>query len=334
MPVNKSARFRFEIIDECLRNTRKKWSKADLLKYVNRRLETQYGAGCIISISQLRYDLENMQSEYCAPIEMYKSGKNYFYRYEEAGFSIKNIPINEEEIIKLNQAVQVLKQIKVFTIADEVADIVKKLESRYNFNVDEQKDIIIFESSQNSTGKDILEDIYHAIIRKNVLKISYCTSKSKIPEVVHIHPYLLKEYKNEWHIVGHCHETKKTGIYELDRLKDVKISNLPYISDLFFSACDYFHDVIGITKPSDEISQVRLLFGKDRSHHIRQHPIHHSQVITREYTDGRIEVAINVILNQELIEVILGYGSNVKVLAPTTLAQEISGIAGQLLTNY
>ena len=31
MPVNKSARVRFEIIDECLRNTMHKWTKKTLV---------------------------------------------------------------------------------------------------------------------------------------------------------------------------------------------------------------------------------------------------------------------------------------------------------------
>ncbi|HRO41889.1 MAG TPA: hypothetical protein PL009_03595 [Flavipsychrobacter sp.] len=96
MPVNKAARFRFEIIDECLRSSSRKWSKAELLKYVNRRLELHFGEGTNISASQLRYDIEHMQTECSAPIEMYKDGKSFYYRYEDPQFSIKSIPIAEK----------------------------------------------------------------------------------------------------------------------------------------------------------------------------------------------------------------------------------------------
>jgi len=74
MPVNKSAQFRFEIIDECLRNTNKKWSKAELLRYINRRLQVHFGDDTSISKTQLGNDLGNMQSQYGAPIEKYKEG--------------------------------------------------------------------------------------------------------------------------------------------------------------------------------------------------------------------------------------------------------------------
>src|SRR5438046_2386469 len=104
----------------------------------------------------------------------------------------------------LNTAVQLLKQIKGFSIADEIADVVRKLESRYNFNVEDQKEIIVFESAQNESGTAFLEDIYHAIVRKNVLKISYCPPQSKNSKTYNIHPYLIKEYNNYWHLVGYC----------------------------------------------------------------------------------------------------------------------------------
>lgn len=334
MPVNKAARFRFEIIDECLRNTKKKWSKKELLRYVNRRLELQYGEGAIISISQIRYDIENMQSEYSAPIESYKAGKNYYYRYDDENFSIRNIPINEDEIAALNIAVQLLKQIKGFSIADEIADIVRKLESRYNFNVEDQKEIIVFESAQNESGTAFLEDIYHAIIRKNVLKICYCPPQSKNYKTYNIHPYLIKEYNSFWHLVGYCQESKKIGVYEMDRITDVKISNLPYVADLFINVEDYFKNIIGITKPSDDIETISLLVDCNLASYIIAHPIHYTQKIVQHHEDGGIEITFDLIINQELINLLLGYSQHVVVLSPVKLALEISLAAKNILKSY
>ncbi len=334
MPVNKAARFRFEIIDSCLRNSKKKWSKAEILKYINRRLELQFGDGHIISISQLRYDLENMQSECNAPIEMYKVGKAYYYRYDDPDFSIKNIPINEDEIAKLNIAVQVLRQIKGFTIADEIADIVSKLESRYNFNVVEHKNIIIFGNDQNAPGKETLEDIYYAIIRKNVLKIAYSTDDAKEPEAYNLHPYLLKEYDKVWYIVGYCDELQTIGSFELGRMAEIKISKLTYFSDAAPSIDNYFDNIIGVSKPNDDVCNIRLIFSEQKSHHILAYPIHHSQKIIKHHANGKLEISLNIIINQEFIDVLLGYGQHVKVLSPTQLVSEIAEIAEKLSLGY
>jgi predicted DNA-binding transcriptional regulator YafY len=333
MPVNKAARFRFEIIDECLRNTKKKWSKKELLRHVNRRLESKYGEGAVISISQIRYDVENLQSEYNAPIELYKSGKNYYYRYEDENFSIKNIPINEEEITSLNVAVQVLKQIKGLSIAYEIADIVKKLESRYNYNVEGQKDIIVFECGENESGVAFLEDIYHAIIRKNVLKITYRPPLSPNNKTYNIHPYLIKEYNNFWHLLGYCHELKKIEVYEMDRMAEVKVSSMPYKADLVPDIENYFKYIIGVTKPTEDIQTVRLHIDSDLANYITIHPIHHSQKI-QQFDNGCIEIELNIIINNELINLLLGYGQHITALSPAKLIVEISYIAKNMLNSY
>ncbi|MGN6568388.1 MAG: helix-turn-helix transcriptional regulator [Flavipsychrobacter sp.] len=336
MPVNKAARYRFEIIDECLRNTKRKWSKAILLLYVNRHLELHYGEETSISNSQLRYDLENMQSEYGAPIEMYKEGRNYFYKYDDPSFSIKNIPIAEDDITKLNNVLNFLQQIKGFTIADEMAEVLKRLESRYNFKCEAEGAIISFQSSPSEFGMENLEDIYYAIIRKTVLKINYQSFHATEPRLWHIHPYLLKEYNNRWYLLGYAQEKEKIGIYALDRMKDIRVSNLPYAMDVFNKCEDYFRDVIGITilPEKSAVEHISLLFSADLAPYIQTMPLHHSQRLIHAYDDGQIEIELRLIINPELISMLLSFGSNVKVQQPASLANEIHKVAQQLLLKY
>ncbi|XZF16123.1 helix-turn-helix transcriptional regulator [Chitinophagaceae bacterium MMS25-I14] len=335
MPVNKAARFRFEIIDECLRNTARKWSKAELLRYVNRRLELHFGSDTSISVSQLRYDIESMQAEYGAPVEMYKDGRNYYYRYEEPDFSIKSIPIDEEDIVKLNNAVQLLQQIKGFTIADDIAEIVKRLESRYKFVNNGDSDFISFESSPELHGMENLEDIYHAIIRQNVLRISYQTFRAQQPRSWHIHPYLLKEYDNRWYLLGYTEEKSSIGIFALDRMREIKVVKKPFIKNEFVNGEDYFRDVIGVTiLPDRKPEAVELYFYSAVAPYIKTKPMHHSQEILSQDEDGNMKVRIQVVPNPELLNILLGYGKDVKVLQPAWLADEVKKIAADLLDHY
>ncbi|PZF73890.1 helix-turn-helix transcriptional regulator [Taibaiella soli] len=335
MPVNKAARYRFEIIDECLRNTKKKWSKAELLRFVNRRLELHMGSETHVSASQLRYDLESMQSEYGAPVEMYKVGRSFYYRYEDPEFSIKSIPVEEEDLVKLNNAVQLLQQIKGFTIADEIAEIVSRLESRYKYSSNNETPVIAFESSPEMQGVENLEDIYHAIIRKNVLKISYQTFRAQEPRVWHIHPYLLKEYGHRWYLLGYTEEKETIGIFALDRMKDIKIARHEFIPNSFVNAADYFRDVIGVTILRDQkIESVLLRFSNTIAPYIKTKPLHRSQQILQQHEDGSVDVQIDVVLNPELTSMMMSYGKNVKVLQPERLAEEIKREASSLLENY
>lgn len=336
MPVNKAAQFRFEIIDECLRNTKRKWSKADLLTHINRKLELHYGEEMKISTSQLRYDLGNMQSEYGAPIDMYKEGRAYYYKYEDPSFSIKNIPIEEEDLIKLNSAIKLLQQIKGFTIADDMAEVVHRIETRYNFKIDTETAIISFESTPEAKGTESLEDLYEAIIRKNVLKILYHSFHASAAREWHIHPYFLKQYDNRWYLLGYCQEKENIALYALDRIINIRVTNQQYITPTFASCEDYFHDLIGVTilPGKSAIYPIKLLFTASSAPYILSKPLHHSQKILEQHDDGALTIQINVIINPELIRTLLSYGKDVKVLNPPELIAEINGVIKQLTQKY
>ena len=335
MPVNKAARLRFEILDECLRNTKKKWSKSELLKFVNRRLEAHQGVETTISASQLRYDLEHMQHEYDAPIEMYRDGRNCYYRYEDADFSIKTLPVEQEDLAKLNDAVLLLQQIRGFSIADDMAEIVNRLESRYKYTNTNDARIISFESSPEMLGVENLGDIYQAIMRKNVLKISYQTFRAHEPREWVIHPYLLKEWDHRWYLLGYVDEKKKHGVFALDRMKEIKVVRQPYIDNSFVDSEDYFRDVIGVTLlPEQKMEDIELVFSPLFAPYARTKPIHHSQRILQQYEDGSLYISLSLLINPELTRLIMSFGKEVKVVKPAHLAQQIKEAAQVIVQQY
>lgn len=335
MPINKAARLRFEIIDECLRNTARRWSKAELLRFVNRRLERHIGPEAAISASQLRYDLEAMQVEYGAPLEMYRDGRSYYYRYEEPDFSIKNLPVEEEDLAKLNEAVQLLRQIKGFTIADDMAEIVNRLESRYKFSNTGEVRVISFENAPEMQGIENLEDIYHAILRQKVLKIRYQSFRSQEERVWNIHPYLLKEYGHRWYLLGFTQEKESVGIFALDRMKEIRVSKIAYLPNSFVHAEDYFRDVIGVTVFSNQpIETIELEFSGTIAPYVRTKPLHRSQQILEQEEGGKLVVQLQVAVNPELVSLLLSYGSEVKVLAPASLSQQIRDTAARMVRLY
>lgn len=335
MPVNKAARFRFEIIDECLRNTKKKWSKSELLRFVNRRLESYQGVETTISASQLRYDLEHMQHEYNAPIEMYRDGRSRYYRYEDPAFSIRTLPVDEEDLAKLNDAVLLLQQIRGFSIADDMAEIVNRLESRYKYTNSREARIISFESSPEMLGVENLGDIYQAILRKNVLKISYQTFRAHEPRNWVIHPYMLKEWDHRWYLLGYVEEKKNHGVFALDRMKEIKVVRQPFIENKLADSDDYFRDVIGVTLlPGQKVEEIELVFSPLLAPYARTKPIHHSQHILQQYEDGSLHISLSLVSNPELVRMIMSFGKDVKVVKPLQLAEEIKSAARTIVAQY
>ncbi len=241
MPVNKAARIRYEIIDECLRNPMQKWTRNSLLQKVNEKLLAEHEQSGI-SASMLRKDMEAMQSVYGAPIDSKQDGREFYYFYEDTSFSIQKISLNERDLLLLNEAAHLLKQIKGFTLSEEIEEVVSKLEKRSKPETSSLS-VIAFENPPAAKGIEFLEDIFIAIGNKKVLKICYQSFNQSEPQDWFIHPYVLKEYNNRWFLLGLFDTTKTTGTYALDRMHSVKVSSLAYQENKTLNVEDYFKNI-------------------------------------------------------------------------------------------
>ncbi len=335
MPINKAARLRLEILDECLRNTKKRWTKTELLNHVNRRLDWQQGKGAI-SASQLRYDLDALQTEFGAPVVMERAGNAFYYRYDDPSFSIRDVPIEEDDLQKLASAVQVLRQIQGFSIAEEIEEVVQRLERRTKYNDGGSGGPVIhFENSPAALGTDNLEDIYHAILAHTPLKIAYQSFRDPAPRVFHLHPYLLKEYAHRWYLLGWCDEKAAVTTLALDRMHEIKVARRPFLPNTFLDAATYFRDVIGVTYyPHQQVETVELLFAPAMAPYVQTKPLHGSQEVIQQYDDGSLQIRLRVYLNPELNVLLLGYGPSVKVLQPAPLADAMRDAAQATLDEY
>ena len=65
-----------------------------------------------------------------------------------------------------------------------------------------------------------------------------------------------------------------------------------------------------------------MSFTPAQAKYILSQPLHHSQRIIRQ-DEKEVRVELHVYLTQELMMMILGYGSGVKVLAPKKLVNDV-----------
>src|SRR5258706_7422388 len=125
MPINKDFALRIEIIDECLRNHYRKWTLQNLIDTINEKLTDRYGKS--VKKRTIQNDLKYLIDEKQAPIEKRKNGNKIYFYYSDVNYSIKNLPINSEEINYLNDAIQILRQVNDFKILGDVDEIINKL---------------------------------------------------------------------------------------------------------------------------------------------------------------------------------------------------------------
>jgi hypothetical protein len=80
--------------------------------------------------------------------------------------------------------------------------LVQKLEDKVHAEKENQSPVIEIEKNENLKGLEYLEPVYQSILKKEVLNIWYRSFKARRPGKITFHPYLLKEYRNRWFVLG------------------------------------------------------------------------------------------------------------------------------------
>lgn len=324
MATNKLALIRYKTIDNCLRNRFRKWTLEDLIEKVADSLYEYEGITSGISKRTIQGDIQMMRSDrlgYNAPIIVID---RKFYTYEDDQYSITNSPINTMDMEKMKEIVALLKQFNGFNYFDEMSEMIARLENNLNKSSDKTKNYIQFESNNRLKGIEHLTPLYQAILNQTPLLIEYRSFRAKESKQDIYHPYLLKEYRNRWFLITKPKKGTTLITLALDRIEAFyTLSKDLYIPYEGIDFDRYFDDAIGVTKTQkDRACRVILQFDSYNSPYVKTKPLHHSQQLVKEDENGLI-VRIDVVLNFELEREILGFGENIKVLAPKRLADSI-----------
>ncbi|WP_316751659.1 WYL domain-containing protein [Pedobacter gandavensis] len=324
MSVNKLALIRYKTIDECLKNRFRKWTLDDIIEKVASRLFEYEGITSGVSKRTVQADIQLMRSDklgYNAPIVV---SDRKFYSYGDLAYSITNAPINSGDVEKMKEIVGVLKQFNGFNYFDEMSDMIARLENNLNKSTNPSKNYIQFESNKQLRGLEYINPLYQAILQQKSLLIGYRSFKALQASQDIYFPYLLKEYRNRWFVIVKKRKGAQLLTLALDRIIEFQeLPNEPYVEYKGVDFDRYFEDLLGVTKSEkDRPHKVVLKINKQNAPYILTKPLHHSQQLLEEDSDG-LTFRIDVVLNFELEREILGFGECLKVLAPRNLASRI-----------
>jgi predicted DNA-binding transcriptional regulator YafY/ectoine hydroxylase-related dioxygenase (phytanoyl-CoA dioxygenase family) len=334
MPLNRNALVRFRTIDNCLRNRQRKWTLEALIEACSEALYEYEGIDKGVSRRSVQMDLQLMRSDklgYNAPIIVLE--KKY-YTYEDPDYSITNIPLTNQDLGKLTEVVEILRQFKGFSHFQELSGMVQRLENKIYSAKTKQEPVIDFEKNENLKGLEYIETLYQSIIQKKAIELCYQSFKAKSANEFTFHPYYLKEYRNRWFVLGIKNKTPTVMTLALDRISSIKESTVKYVGAKNFNVNDYFQQVIGVTVETNGRAEEVVLFAdRETAPYILTKPLHHSQKIIETEPSG-MTFSICVQLNFELEREILGFGDRVKVLAPEKLKRRIKEKFEQALGLY
>tara|TARA_B100000989_G_scaffold155763_1_gene116211 strand:- start:78 stop:1070 length:993 start_codon:yes stop_codon:yes gene_type:complete len=328
MANSKHAHYRFNILDYCFRY--KSYGFDDLHRYLNEKIAEIFpGEG--VSIRTLRDD-----------IKLFRDKKNGFgaplpngtvYKYVDRGFSIAKKPLLENESYIIKSAQQLLERFENHPKYDKLSEALIRFQD--GEESEDNSSTLFYDHNEEYRGINLLKPIYHAIKRKKVLLIKYkAFDKPKVFNY-EFHPYALKQYNRRWFVFGYNKtENSNYWIIPLDeRLNEFKIlEDLDYIKSKI-NWFDYFRSMVGVTNNNSDKEKIILKFYNGREKYFKSKPFFpdYEEFFEEEKYD---QIWFESIINKELVQQILSYGSDVEVLEPKSLITELSQHAKKLKEYY
>lgn len=331
---NKNAYARYRYIDQRLTNkSLKAPSLDDLVDYVSEKLDMS------ISVSSIQKDIFAMRHDsnlgFDAPIEFDRYQRGYVYTEED--YSISKMPVSADDLKGLEFAITILEQFKDIPAIKVFEDAITKIASSVKQNIENEQagqDVFILDRPNSYKGIEFMPLIVEAIRERREVVLKY-KPFGKEEKKHTIHPFFIREYKARLYLIAKdIHPTKapKTLTFSFDRMIDVIKMNKTFDEGSINNRA-YFDATIGISRTDAKPQEVVLQFAPHQSNYLLSQPLHHSQKVI-EQTDQVFTISVEVVLNYELSERIKGYGSQVRVLKPKSLAKEILEDAKALIKLY
>lgn len=315
----------------------KKYASAD---YLLDALKNKSAESINISPRQLKTDIAKLSTDYYADIVYDKRNKGYCIKNED--FSLDSI-LDSKQLKSIHFAVKSLESLKDLAIYKSLLQAFDRLNLEIKAKkFDAQQSHIHFEISEPQKNSELIERILEAIEQEYVITFDYTKfGENEKPKKHILYAYALKEHQNRWYVIGWQPEQHYRYIktYGLDRISNLQIDENKFIPDdknigQPFDAKKYFENDLGITvNLEDEVSEIILQVSPTQWQYLESKPIHHSQKKIDENEKG-IYFALKLRINHELVMEILKYGSNMRVISPLFLAEEVKNSLAKALEQY
>ena len=328
MPINRATLIRISTIDRCLQNRYRRWTINDLIEACTDALAEFEGRVNPVSRRTFQNDLALMRSDrlgYNAPIVV---RDNKYYEYEDPDFTITHLPLNDEGLDALNSALDILRQLQCFPQLASSIETISKLNEQISRRTGASVPAMDMEHVDGYRGERFIGMIYDAVRKHRTITIEYQSFKASRPDTLTVYPYLLKEYRNRWFLVGEksTNRAPHVNIFALDRIHSVKFDHEhPFRKCAGFDPEHFFDDTIGVTRQiGDKPRHVVIDIDSTQAPYIESKPFHRSQKVEQRFDDGSIRISLKVVINSELMRLILGYGGHAEVIAPSQLRAKVA----------
>lgn len=189
----------------------------------------------------------------------------------------------------------------------------------------------VFLEKRKSLGTEHIHGIIHAIQNGYVLQFTHQKHWEDFSTQREVKPIAIKESQQRWYLIALDKKNDVVKTFGLDRITNLKITDTKF-KPIAYNVEKEFQHAFGVLTDSPA-EKVVLKFSKMQGEYIKTFPLHASQRIVEENEDT-IVFEIYLHLTHDFIMELLKYGSDVKVLSPISLQNEIKNRISEMSNLY
>ena len=189
----------------------------------------------------------------------------------------------------------------------------------------------VFLEKRKSLGTEHIYGIIHAIQNLCLLQFTHQKHWEDFSTQREVKPIAIKESQQRWYLVALDKKNNVVKTFGLDRISNLKITDTKF-KPVAYNVEKEFQHAFGV-ETYEAAEKVVLEFSKQQGNYIKTFPLHKSQRIVKE-TEDAVSIEIFIHTTNDIKMELLKYGSNVKVIAPISLQNDIKNRISEMSNLY
>lgn len=179
-----------------------------------------------------------------------------------------------------------------------------------------------------------LTAIINAMKQNHLVKLSYSLPVEDNRSELMVEPYCVRFWNRTWYLLARTHDSEKMVVFDLGRVISVENSDETFVYDDKFTPYEFFRNYYGMDIDTTLAPvPIRLRVGGRTRDIIRTQPLHSSQKeLMVEYSTSVFEYYF--VPSDDFKKTILSMGTDVEVLSPTELRNDISEQITRMAETY
>lgn len=321
MNLSKSAFRRYKVIDELVRNPRKRyptmneiidacWDKLDFMP----------------SKETIQKDIANMRLPYPdgfdAPLRYCPTNRGY--EYTDPNYALAGVSLKQEELDTIRESVDLIRSIGGSRISHQFNNAVEKLVSatmERSMKEEERLPILQTMIPPVSRGFEHFDCFYEACKERKPVSFIHFSYRKRTYRHILLHPFLIKEFENRWYIIGYSENHEAVRTFGMDRISEPLLLKKKFHKVDSAAIDAHLNDIYGVFPiPKAKKETIRIQVSEMGTHYMQAYPLHESQSIKKD-SEGTSVITFNLIPSVELARYFLSQGRHVQILSPKWFQQ-------------